>query len=305
VTTATSASNEGEMLNYVLITPARNEAAFLERTIKSVLGQTVLPLRWVIVSDGSTDGTNDILAKYSAQSCWIETVIRSPRVGRHFAGKVQAFNAGYQRMHDLEYDVIGSLDADISVDDPDYFAFLLSQFDRDPQLGVAGAPFREGAVQYDYRFSRKEHVSGACQLFRRECFEAIGGYLPLKMGAIDLVANVTARMKGWRTETFPEKFCVHQRQMGSAKDHVVRAMFKSGYGDYRVGVHPTWQLLRSMYQMSRKPIFLGGFLLLSGYFWAMITRAPKPVTAEFVNFRRKEQKQWLKDYFQRAVGRRG
>ena len=225
------------------------------------------------------------------------------RAERHFAGKVHAFNAGYQKVQNLKYDVIGSLDADISVDDPDYFAFLLGKFERDPQLGVAGAPFREGTVQYDYRFSRKEHVSGACQLFRRECFQSIGGYVPIKEGAIDLVAVVTARMNGWRTETFPEKFCVHHRQMGTAKEGFIRATFKSGYGDYRMGVHPAWQLLRSIYQMSRKPLIIGGALLLAGYLWAIVTRAEKPVSAEFVNFRGREQKQWLRDYLRRAVGR--
>ena len=197
--------------------------------------------------------------------------------------------------------MIGSLDGDISFDDPDYFAFLLSKFEDDPRLGVAGAPFREGTVQYDYRFSRKEHVSGACQLFRRECFESIGGYVPIKEGAIDLVAVVTARMKGWKTETFPEKFCVHHRQMGSAKEGFVRATFKSGYGDYRMGVHPAWQLLRSFYQMSRKPVILGGLLLLVGYVWAVVVRAEKPVSTDFVKFRGKEQKQWLKDYFRRTL----
>ena len=106
---------------------------------------------------------------------------------------------------------------DISFDDPEYFDFLLKKFAQDPKLGVAGTPFREGTVQYDYRFSRKEHVSGACQLFRRECFESIGGYVPLKAGAIDLTAVVTARMKGWKTETFTDKFCVHHRRMGTAK----------------------------------------------------------------------------------------
>lgn len=300
---ASEANNSKDIgLEYVLITPARNEAAFIERAINSVLRQTVLPLKWVIVSDGSTDGTNEIVTKYSGQYPWIEGVIRPPRAERHFAGKVQAFNVGYQRVQDLKFDVIGSLDADISFDDPDCFAFLLSRFGEDPRLGVAGAPFREGKVQYDYRFSRKEHVSGACQLFRRECFESIGGYVPLKEGAIDLVAVVTARMNGWATETFPEKFCVHHRQMGTAKEGFIRAAFKSGYGDYRMGVHPIWQLFRSVYQMSRRPVILGGALLLVGYLWAIVTRAEKPVSADFVNFRRKEQKQWLKDYFRKAVG---
>jgi glycosyltransferase involved in cell wall biosynthesis len=288
---------------YVLITPARNEQAFLEATIIAVLHQTIRPLLWVIVSDGSTDRTEDIVRRYSTKNRWIELINLPQRHDRHFAGKVHAFNAGYERVKRLSYDVIGNLDADVSLEDPEYFAFLLTKFAQDSQLGVAGCPFREEGVQYDYRFSRKEHVSGACQLFRRECFESIGGYVPIKEGAIDLVAVVTARMNGWTTETFPEKFCVHHRQMGTAKEGFIRATFKSGYGDYRMGVHPIWQLFRSVYQMSRKPLVLGGALLLAGYLWAIVTRAEKPVSADFVHFRGKEQKQWLKDYFQRAVGR--
>jgi poly-beta-1,6-N-acetyl-D-glucosamine synthase len=282
---------------YVLITPARNEGAFIEQTIKSVVAQTVTPVKWVIVSDGSTDQTDDIVIKYTTQHGWIELVRMPVRAERHFAGKVHAFNMGYKRIQKLKYAVVGSLDADISFDDPEYFYFLLKKFLEDPLLGIAGTPFREGSVQYDYRFSRKEHVSGACQLFRRECFDSIGGYVPLKAGAIDLTAVVTARMKGWKTETFTDKFCVHHRKMGSAKHHFIGATFRSGYYDYPMGVHPLWQLSRSFYQMSRKPFVLGGALLLAGYFWALLTRAPKLVSMEFVQFRRKEQMQWLKEYF--------
>ena len=114
------------------------------------------------------------------------------------------------------------------------------------------------------------------------------------------MANVTARMKGWKTETFPEKFCVHHRQMGSAKDHFVGATFRSGYGDYLVGVHPAWQVSRSIYQMSRRPFIFGGTLLLVGYLWGMIKREPKLISVDLVNFRRKEQKQWLIEYFGKA-----
>jgi glycosyltransferase involved in cell wall biosynthesis len=285
---------------YVLITPARNEQAFLEATIIAVLHQTIRPLLWVIVSDGSTDRTEEIVRRYSTKNRWIELISLPQRHDRHFAGKVHAFNAGYERVKRLSYDVIGNLDADVSLEDPEYFAFLLTKFAQDSQLGVAGCPFREGTTQYDYRFSRKEHVSGACQLFRRECFEDIGGYIPLKIGAVDLMANVTARMKGWKTETFPEKFCVHHRQMGSAKDHFVGATFRSGYGDYLVGVHPAWQVSRSIYQMGRRPFILGGMLLLVGYLWGMIKREPKVISVDLVNFRRKEQKQWLIQYFGKA-----
>jgi len=300
---STTSDGEIEMKRlpaYTLITPARNEAAFIELTIKSVIDQTVKPLKWVIVSDGSTDGTDDIVKKYAAEHKWMELVRMPERIERHFAGKVHAFNAGYERVEDLKYDIIGSLDADISFEN-DYFFFLLSKFVEDPRLGVAGTPFREGSVQYDYRFSRKEHVSGACQLFRRECFESIGGYIPLKAGAIDLTAVVTARMKGWKTETFTDKFCLHHRPMGTAKNRILVAAFRSGYGDYRMGVHPVWQLFRSIYQMSRKPIILGGIMLMAGYLWAMLTCAQKPVSVEFVHFRRKEQIRWLIEYFRKAI----
>lgn len=287
-------------LTYVLITPARNEAAFIELTIKSMIAQTCLPLKWVIVSDGSTDKTDVIVKKYLPDYTWIELVRTPERKERHFAGKVYAFNAGYEKVKNLNFDIVGSLDADISFD-PEYFSFLLSKFIQYPDLGVAGTPFREDNTQYDYRFSRKEHVSGACQLFRRKCFNDIGGYIPIKEGAIDLTAVVTARMKGWRTETFTEKCCVHHRVMGTAKNHVFKALYISGYGDYRMGVHPLWQICRSIYQMSRKPIIVGGSILLISYFWAFIKRAPKPVSQEFVYFRGKEQMKWLKEYLFKAL----
>jgi poly-beta-1,6-N-acetyl-D-glucosamine synthase len=290
----------GGPYKYVLITPARNEEAFIEQTIKSVIGQTILPLRWIIVSDGSTDGTDDIVNKYRAGQPWIDLLQMPKRKERHFAGKVYAFNAGYAKVKELKYDIIGSLDADISFD-PEYFDFLLKKFAEDPRLGVGGTPFSEGLVRYDYRFTRKEHVSGACQLFRRECFEAIGGYVPLKAGAIDLVAVVTARMKGWRTETFTDKLCVHHRPMGTAKHGILISTFRDGYYDYPMGVHPVWELSRSIYNMTKRPLIMAGMIHLAGYCWAMLTRAHRPVSMEFVHFRRKEQMRWLQEYFRRVI----
>jgi biofilm PGA synthesis N-glycosyltransferase PgaC len=288
-------------MTYILITPARNEAALIEQTIKAVIRQTVKPAKWVIVSDGSTDGTDEIIKNYVSRYRWIELVRMPERSERHFGGKAMAFNAGLERIRHTPYDIIGNLDADIIFDE-EYFDFLLKKFDRDETLGVAGTPFRERNTQYDYRFSRKEHVSGACQLFRRECFETIGGYIPLKGGGIDLTAVVTARMRGWKTESFTEKACIHLRPMGKACPHFLRYTFKSGYGDYLLGVHPLWQFFRSLYQMSSRPMFLTGSLLLFGYLLGLITRPPKPVSEEFVRFRRGEQIRWLKEYYWKAVG---
>src|SRR5215813_3153119 len=240
---------------YVLVTPARNEAQFIELTLKSVVAQTVKPLKWVIVSDGSTDGSDEIVGKYSADHPWIELIRMPERQERNFAAKVFAFNAGAAKVADLQYEIIGNLDADVSFD-PDYFEFLMNAFAANQHLGVAGTAFTEHGQQYDYRFTNIEHVSGQIQLFRRKCFEDIGGYIPRKIGGIDWVAVTTARMKGWETRTFTEKIFVHHRKMSTALHAGLKVPFKGGQKDYALGNHPMWQLFRCIYQTTRPPILI-------------------------------------------------
>lgn len=284
---------------YILITPVRDEARFIELTIKSVLAQTIRPIKWVIVSDGSTDGTDDIVCKYTVANSWIELVRMPERRERHFAGKVHAFNAGYARVQHLNFAVIASLDADISFEE-NYFAFLLSKLGEDPRLGLVGTPFKEGAnPTYDYRFTNIEHVSGACQLFRRECFEDIGGYVPVKGGCIDHIAVLSARMNGWKTRTFTERVCLHHRTMGTAQQGLLKARFRNGRKDYAIGNHPAWELFRAAYQMTKKPYVIGGLMVLCGYGWAAVRRAARPVSPELVAFQRREQMQRLRRFFNR------
>ena len=288
------------VLKFVLITPARNEGAFIEETIKSVVNQTLRPLKWVIVSDGSTDATDEIAARYAAQHDWIELIRMPERRERHFAGKVGAFNAGQTRVADLEYDIIGNLDADITFEE-DLFAFLITRFADNPRLGVAGIPFRDESVRYDYRFVSSEHVSGCCQLFRRECFEEIGGYRPNKSGGIDLVAVISSRMKGWQTRAFLEKHVTHHRKMGSAASYSgVKGAFSDGQRDYCFGCDPLWQLSRCIYRLvARPPLVLGGSLCFAGFFWAMVTRAEIVVPDDFVRFRRAEERRRLRELLKR------
>ncbi len=285
-----------QALKYVLITPARNEAEFLEQTIQAVVNQTHLPMKWVIVSDGSTDGTDEIVNRYAALYDWIELVRMPERKERHFAGKVGAINAGRAKVADLDYDIIGNLDADITVDE-EYFQFLLNKFAENPRLGVAGTPFREGTRQYDYRFTSVEHVSGACQLFRKECFAEIGGYKAIKTGGIDTIAVITARMKGWETRSFLEKACMHHRAMGSANHQGLMPVFKTGMQDYTHGIDPVWQLFRCVYQMTRRPVLVSGSLCLAGYLWAMASRKEIEVSAEFIQFRKIEHRRRLRSFF--------
>ena len=280
-------------LTYVLVTPARNEEAFIEGTLRSVIYQTVQPARYVIVSDGSIDRTDEIVKNYITPYPWIE-LVRMPEHGdRTFAAKAHSFNAGYDRIKGADFDLIGNLDADITFE-PDYYEFLLTRFAAMPRLGVAGTPFVEDAAHperhsYAHESANLEHVSGACQLFRRKCFEEVGGYVPIKGGGIDWMAVTTARMKGWQTRTFVEKTCFHHRKMGTASRNALMARFRHGQEDYYVGGHPFWQILRGLFQMKQKPLVVGGLMLIVGYFWAMIRRIERPVSPELIAFYRAEQ----------------
>lgn len=283
--------------SYVIITPARNEAQFIERTLKCVVEQTILPLKWVIVSDGSTDGTDEIVKECASDHPWIELVRMPERRERNFAGKVHAFDAGHARVKGIDYAVIVSLDADISFD-RDYFSYLLGKLSGDPTLGLVGTPFQEVSGQtYDYRFVSIEHVSGACQVFRRECFEAIGGYRPVKGGSIDHIAVISARMKGWKTRTFTEKVCLHHRELGTAQRSVLTSRFKLGIKDYAVGNHPLWELFRAGYQLTKPPLGFGGLALGTGYLWALFRRIERPVSRDLIDFHRQEQITRLKNFF--------
>jgi len=277
-----------DLCKYVLITPARNEAEFIERTINSVVNQTLRPLKWVIVSDGSTDGTDEIVRKYVAEHDWIEFVRMPERRERHLAGKVEAFNAGYARLRNADYDIIGNLDGDVSFE-PDYIEYLLLKFASNSRLGVAGTNRWEGSLMYDYRFTSIEDVAGACQLFRRKCYEDIGGYKPAKGGGIDLVAVLSARMYGWETRSFTDRVLIHHRLSGTATNSKWMVNFNDGRKDYIFGGHPIWELFRASYRMTKKPYVLGGCLLLAGYFWSMLKGLERPVSADLVRFRRKEQ----------------
>jgi len=213
---------------------------------------------------------------------------------------VGAFNAGYERVKDLEFDVVGNLDGDVSFG-PRLFEELLGKMAKDTQLGVAGAPFREGNFQYDFRFTNIENVWGGCQLFRRECFAAIGGYMPLKGGCIDHVAALSARLHGWKTRTFTENVCTHHRQMGTALQGGLKAKFKLGVKDYTVGNHPLWELFRTLYQMKHRRFIVGGLALGSGCAWSFARRTRSPLSPELVAFVRREQMGRLKRFFTRKA----
>jgi glycosyltransferase involved in cell wall biosynthesis len=284
-------------LPYVLITPARNEEHFIEKTIQSVISQTVLPTKWVIVNDGSTDATPTIVGRYLPQYDWMELVNLPVHRDRSFAAKVHAFNAGFERIKNRNYEVIGNLDSDVSFD-ADYLEFLLNKFEEDSSLGVAGTIFlEEGYSSATDSFEGQNHVAGGCQLFRRSCFEEIGGYIPNKAGGIDWIAVTTARMMGWKTQAFREMSFFHYRSLGTAERSFLASAFSYGEKDYYLGWHPVWELFRFAYRATRKPYLLGALALYSGYLSAFVRQIKRPVSDELMRFHRKEQMLRLRAIF--------
>ena len=277
------------MTNYVLLTAARNEEAFLEKTLQSVVSQTVLPLKWVIVSDGSTDGTDDLVLRYAAEHSFIELVRAGQDAERNFGSKAKAVMAGYGRLTNLNFDFVGNLDADVSFD-PGYFANMFKLFAARPQLGLAGG------VREDYCDGRfipvpcdRNSVGGPYQLFRRECFDQIGGYLPLQYGGIDAVAEISARMHGWEVESFPQYTIFHHRCTGTANRSKWQASFRAGIRDYAIGYHPLFEISRLTRRMFREFSFVSSPVWLTGYFWAMLKKIERPVDEKFLTFFRQEQ----------------
>jgi biofilm PGA synthesis N-glycosyltransferase PgaC len=287
---------------YVLVTPSRNEEALIEKTIESVIHQTILPLKWVIVNDGSTDSTGVIAERYAAEHNWIEVVNRPVRKERNFAAKVHAFNAGQERLKDINYEIIGNLDSDVLLD-KDHFEFLLGKFRDEPRLGVAGTVFREegGYNSGIDSLEGQTYVSGQCQVFRRECFEEIGGYFANKAGGIDWIAVQTARMKGWKTRSYREKSFFHHRPLGTADRGVLAASFSYGQKDYFLGGHPLWELFRVSYRMTKWPYLVDGLALGLGYSLAAVRRLKRPVSNELMAFHRREQMRKLKAIVKRVL----
>jgi len=275
---------------YVLVTAAYNEEENIGKTIESVLSQSRLPNRWVIVSDGSVDRTDEIVQKYTEEYPFIRLlrVVRQP--GRSFGSKVRALHAGYGLLGDARYDFVGNLDADVTIP-PAYFEQLMAHFDRQPSLGLAGGFVVEEANGEfrDRRQNRIYSVAHAAQLVRRTCYEAIGGYAVLEFGGEDWHAQTSAEMKGWDTRAFPELKIFHHRHTGEG-DNLLRHRFRQGRMDYSFGSDPLFEILKCALRIPDRPFLVGGAARLTGFFWSMVRRDKRPVSAEFIQFLRCDQK---------------
>jgi biofilm PGA synthesis N-glycosyltransferase PgaC len=298
---ATIATKTGSS-RYVLVTAAYNEEAHLAKTLSSVISQTCPPEKWVIVSDGSTDRTDAITLEYAKEYPFVELLRREKDPSHDFASKVYALAAGYQLLRSLSFEFIGHLDADVSFG-PTYFADLLLRFERDPQLGIAGGSIFEwdGKRFRPRSGNRTRSVAGAVQMFRRDCYEAIGGFLPLPYGGEDWCAETMARMRGWEVRCFPELQINHERPTGDAAGRL-RYSYRQGLMDYSLGVHPLFDFIKISRRM-KYGYFLGGLARLSGFILASCRGEKRMVSKEFVEFLRKDQMARIKMFLR--IGRGG
>jgi cellulose synthase/poly-beta-1,6-N-acetylglucosamine synthase-like glycosyltransferase len=274
---------------YILITAAYNEAEFIEKTILSVINQIIKPAKWIIVNDGSTDETENIVKKYENQNPFIKLFTRRKEQGRNFASKVFSINYALKDIDLNVYNFIGILDADVSFK-PDYYSSLISKFVDRPKLGVAGGIYfdlhNEVRIKvYPSPFS----VRGATQFFRRECFQQIGGLVPIKYGGEDGIACASARMYGWEIKNFNDIEVLHLRPTGTVNSNIIKTRFRDGFVEYHLGYHPLFQIVKCFRRVKEKPIFIGSVVRFIGFWWANLKREKRNISKELISFIRKEQ----------------
>jgi len=275
---------------YVLVTAAYNEEAFIEKLLCSVTSQTVLPIKWIIVSDGSTDGTDVLVQRYAEKFKFIQLHRITEDHPRNFAAQVHAINTGLALLKDLDYDLIGNLDADISFE-PSYFSELLEIFHRDPELGLSGGYIQEqvGSVFLPRKGNTPTSVPHAVQCFRRESLEVLGGsYIPFPYGGPDWYAEVYLRMKGWRVQSFSDLKVFHHRPTGAAAGFL-RTSYREGLMHYSMGSHPIYELLKAGLRLPGKPFVAGAVVRLFSFIMASCRREQKYVSDEFIKYLRNEQ----------------
>jgi len=278
-----------EDVAYALVTPAWNEESLIDLPIQAVIAQTIPPRRYVVVSDGSTDRTDQIVQSYSAKYPFVQLYRMPNRHKRSFAAQVDAINAGYEQIRNLQFDFVGNLDADVTFE-PDYFERLFQEFRKDSRLGMAGGTIHEknGDQLVPRRLNRPHSVMHGVQMFRRECFDALGGYTPLPHGSPDWYAEVSLRMRGWDVRSIPTLQAVQHRANGGAGS-LTWYFYRQGLADYSLGTHPLFELFKVARRLPSRPYILGALAELAGFLHAYCRGDKRPVPEDFVKYLRSEQ----------------
>ena len=289
---------------FVIITPCYNEEDYIESVIKSVVSQNHIPEKWIIVDDGSTDTTAELIKNYTDQYSWIEYLYNEKTAGEtYYSSNVYAIIAGYSSLKDWEkgankkpefkklFNYIAILDADIILC-TDYYENIFTRFNTYPELGIATGTYLE---KYDDKWIEaqidRRSTPKAIQVFRRECYDKCGGYLPFKYGGEDSGIEIMARMHGWQTWSFNDIAVKHLRPVGTGNGQsLLKARFKTGYTENALGIHPVFMLLKCLKRsLSEKPLILSGIARFLGYLTAIILRKERHLPKKAMKYVRSEQ----------------
>ena len=286
---------------YAVISPIKDEAEYIAMTITSMLAQTIRPVVWIIVNDGSHDNTQSIVEKYAQENPWIKLVNRQDMgIRKRGKGVVEAFYTGFKTLA-APYDFIVKLDGDVTFG-PDYFEAILKRFAADPRLGIAGGGVYEKANGRAYILNTaREHVRGCTKIYRRTCFDEIGG-LVSAMGW-DGIDEWQALSKNWKVQSFLEEKIYHHRLAGKATGFL-KSNFEQGVGAYCMGYHPLFIIARGIRRITDPPFLLSGAAMIGGYFSAWVQRKELLADPSVIRYVRQSQLSILSEMVTRKQGRR-
>jgi len=289
--------------SYVVISPCRNEAAYMRRTLDSMVAQSEPPTLWVIIDDGSTDETPQILAEYTAQHAWIQVVPKPDRGHRAVGpGVIEAFYAGLETVSLPDYSYLCKLDLDLDLP-PRYFEILMNRMEANPRIGTCSgkAYFRNSSGALESENIGDEMSLGMTKFYSVACFEAIGGFVREVMW--DGIDCHKARQLGWAPVSWdePDLRFEHLRPMGSSQQSIFVGRRRHGFGQYFMGTHPLFMIASAVNRSFQRPYLLGGLAMLQGYFGAMLRREAQQGDKELIAFIRDYQKRALKVGKARAV----
>ncbi len=275
---------------YVLISPCRNEAEYMRQTLDTVVAQSRQPAKWVIVDDGSTDATPEILTEYAKKYDWIQIVRREDRGRRSVGpGVIEAFYAGYEKINPDDYEFLCKLDLDLRLP-PRYFEILMQRMAADPRIAsCSGKAYLEVDGKLVDEGIGDEMSIGASKFYRISCFKAIGGFVREVMW--DGIDCHRSRMMGWTARSWddPELRFIHLRPMGSSQQSIYIGRMRHGAGQYFMGTGFLFMAASALYRMKRKPYVLGALAMLWGWLKSALMRKPRYEDAAFRAFLRRYQ----------------
>lgn len=276
-------------VSYIIISPVRNEAKYLSLTIESVINQSVLPKRWIIIDDGSSDETSAIAEAAAAKCDWIQVIHRADRGCRKPGGGViDSFYDAYDQIGPRDWQYLVKLDGDLSFT-ADYFARCLHRFQQDSRLGIGGGTIcRESAGQLvpESTIDPAFHVRGATKIYKRDCWDRLGGLI--RAPGWDTVDEFKANMLGWSTYTFPEIRLHHHRPAGQAQGNW-KNWVKNGRANYVAGYHPLFMFVKCMSRLTSEPYVIAALGLFIGYLSGYLRRVPMVGDEPLIRYIRQQQ----------------